>query len=105
MASICNDERVAFGVMSGHGRKTLRLSGLAPLLPGDQLADKAAPEGDHADDEDCADDDGNPRAHAVGQEVPVFGPARAACRTPCLGRSEAESLSSVPEQRFKRHPI
>jgi glycogen debranching enzyme len=26
MASICNDERVAFGVMSGHDRKTLRLS-------------------------------------------------------------------------------
>ena len=26
MASICNDERGAFGVMSGHERKTLRLS-------------------------------------------------------------------------------
>jgi hypothetical protein len=26
MASICNDERVTLGVMSGHGRNTLRLS-------------------------------------------------------------------------------
>ena len=26
MASICNDERAALGVMSGHDRKTLRLS-------------------------------------------------------------------------------
>ena len=26
MASICNDERGSFGVMSGHERKTLRLS-------------------------------------------------------------------------------
>ena len=26
MARICNDERVRFGVVSGHGRKTLRLS-------------------------------------------------------------------------------
>ena len=29
MASICNDERGHFGVVSGHGRKTLRLSGNA----------------------------------------------------------------------------
>ena len=28
MASICNDERVTFGVLSGHERKTLRLSDL-----------------------------------------------------------------------------
>ena len=27
MASTCNDERAAFGVMSGHDRKTLSLSG------------------------------------------------------------------------------
>jgi hypothetical protein len=27
MASICNDERVRFGVLSGHERKTLKLSG------------------------------------------------------------------------------
>ena len=27
MASICNDERSPFGVMSGHDRKTLSLSG------------------------------------------------------------------------------
>ena len=27
MASICNDERVRFGVVSGHDRKTLKLSG------------------------------------------------------------------------------
>ena len=27
MASICNDERAPFGVMSGHDRKTLSLSG------------------------------------------------------------------------------
>ena len=27
MASICNDERARFGVMSGHDRKTLSLSG------------------------------------------------------------------------------
>ena len=26
MASICNDERASFGVMSGHDRKTLSLS-------------------------------------------------------------------------------
>jgi hypothetical protein len=31
MASICNDERVAFGVMSGHERKTLRLSGFVRM--------------------------------------------------------------------------
>ena len=30
MASICNDERAPCGVMSGHDRKTLSLSGLAP---------------------------------------------------------------------------
>ena len=30
MASICNDERATFGVMSGHERKTLRLSGVLP---------------------------------------------------------------------------
>jgi hypothetical protein len=29
MASICNDERASFGVMSGHGRFTLSLSGLS----------------------------------------------------------------------------
>ena len=30
MASICNDERVRFGVMSGHERKPLRLSDSVP---------------------------------------------------------------------------
>jgi len=28
MASICNDEQVSFGVMSGHDRKTLSLWGI-----------------------------------------------------------------------------
>ena len=32
MASICNDERAAFGVMSGHDRKTLRLSVTEPAI-------------------------------------------------------------------------
>ena len=41
----------------------------APLLPGDELADEAAPEGQHADDEDGADDHGDPRADPVGEEV------------------------------------
>jgi hypothetical protein len=31
MASICNDEQASYGVMSGHDRKTLSLSGLAAL--------------------------------------------------------------------------
>lgn len=33
---------------------------LAALPPGEQLADQAAPERDHADDEDRADDDVDP---------------------------------------------
>ena len=34
MARICNDERATFGVMSGHDRKTLSLSGGAIAAPG-----------------------------------------------------------------------
>ena len=41
----------------------------APLLPGQQFADEAAPERDDADDEDRADDHRDPRADAVGQVV------------------------------------
>ena len=39
MASICNDEQGCFGVMSGHDRKTLRLSVLIRgIVPGKQHA-------------------------------------------------------------------
>jgi hypothetical protein len=36
MASICNDERVRFGVQGGHGRKTLSLSGRRSSSPAAQ---------------------------------------------------------------------
>jgi hypothetical protein len=39
MASICNDERASFGVMSGHDRKTLNLSGGLPGAIGQHLMD------------------------------------------------------------------
>jgi hypothetical protein len=34
MASICNDERASFDVMSGHGRLTLSLTGLTMTIAG-----------------------------------------------------------------------
>ena len=37
MASICNDERVRFGVVSGHDRKTLRLSDQAVSAGGSNV--------------------------------------------------------------------
>src|SRR5205809_3891106 len=49
-------------------RKLCSLS-VAPLEPGVQLADEAAPEGDDADHEDDADDHGDPFADAVGEQV------------------------------------
>ena len=44
-------------------------SALAAALPGQQFADEATAETDHADHEDHADDHGHPGAHAVGQQV------------------------------------
>ncbi len=40
MASICNDERALLGVMSGHDRKTLRLSLIGPIRRSSTLAAK-----------------------------------------------------------------
>src|SRR6185295_19150980 len=45
------------------------LVSFATLQPGEQLADEAAPERDHADDEDRADDHRDPLADAVGEQV------------------------------------
>src|SRR3954453_13951664 len=49
-------------------RKHCSLS-IAPLQPSVQLADEAAPERHHADDEDDADDHRDPLADAVGEHV------------------------------------
>src|ERR1700675_3600026 len=51
------------------GAGKLRSLSLAALQPRMELADEAAPEGDDADDEDHADDDRDPLADAVGEQV------------------------------------
>src|SRR6185369_9903092 len=51
------------------GAGKLRSLSLAPLQPRMQLADEPAPERDDADHEDDADDDRDPLADAVGEQV------------------------------------